>query len=167
MKRSFSTRTKQSIFFKEEKRKFYVTYRAISLQIFENNDEKQYDKILIRKHVLNNSRKNVISKSIMKKKSHHQSNFNCRRLIIHHCLNQRRLTLLLQSKYRSFFFEKKLQTKKWLIFFEKINHWTKKITFLLERKIFFVRIHRNYRKKISKQKKFHWTCWHQEISIFE
>ncbi len=54
--------------FKKEERKFYVTYRAISLQIFENNDEKQYDKILIRKHVLNNSRKNVISKSIMKKK---------------------------------------------------------------------------------------------------
>jgi hypothetical protein len=53
--------------FKEEEKKFYVTYRAISLQIFENNDEKQYDKISIRKHVLNNSRKNVISKSMMKK----------------------------------------------------------------------------------------------------
>jgi hypothetical protein len=55
-------------FFKKEERKFYVTYRAISLQIFENNDEKQYDRILIRKHVLNNSRKNVTSKSMMKKK---------------------------------------------------------------------------------------------------
>jgi hypothetical protein len=53
--------------FKKEKRKFYVTYRAISLQIFENSDEKQYDRILIRKHVLNNSRKNVVSKSMMKK----------------------------------------------------------------------------------------------------
>jgi hypothetical protein len=52
--------------FKEE-RKFYVTYRAISLQIFENNDEKQYNRISIRKHVLNNSRKNVVSKSMMKK----------------------------------------------------------------------------------------------------
>ncbi len=29
--------------FKKEKRKSYVTYRAISLQIFENSDEKQYD----------------------------------------------------------------------------------------------------------------------------
>jgi hypothetical protein len=54
--------------FKKEKRKFYVTYRAISLQIFENSDEKQYDKISIRKHVLNNSRKNVVTKSMMKKK---------------------------------------------------------------------------------------------------
>ncbi len=55
-------------FFKKEKKKFYVTYCAISLQIFENSDEKQYDRISIRKHVLNNSRKNVVSKSMMKKK---------------------------------------------------------------------------------------------------
>jgi hypothetical protein len=54
-------------FLKEEERKLYVTYRAISLQIFENSDEKQYDRISIRKHVLNNSRKNVVSKSMMKK----------------------------------------------------------------------------------------------------
>jgi hypothetical protein len=53
--------------FKKEERKLYVTYRAISLQIFENNDEKQYNRISIRKHVLNNSRKNVVSKSMMKK----------------------------------------------------------------------------------------------------
>ncbi len=37
------------------------------MQIFENSDEKQYDRISIRKHVLNNSRKNVVSKSMMKK----------------------------------------------------------------------------------------------------
>jgi hypothetical protein len=53
--------------FKEEEKKLYVTYRAISLQIFENSDEKQYDKISIRKHVLDNSRKNVASKLMMKK----------------------------------------------------------------------------------------------------
>jgi hypothetical protein len=74
-------------FFKKEEKKLYVTYRAIFEQIFENSDEKQYDKILIRKFVLNNSRKNVISKSMMKKKSHHQKNFNCFRLTIHHRLN--------------------------------------------------------------------------------
>jgi hypothetical protein len=51
--------------FKKKKRKFYVTYRAISLQIFENNDEKQYNKISIRKHVLNNFKKNIVSKSMM------------------------------------------------------------------------------------------------------
>jgi hypothetical protein len=55
-------------FFKKDEKKFYVTYRAISLQIFENSDKKQYDRILIRKHVLNNSRKNIVLKSMMKKK---------------------------------------------------------------------------------------------------
>jgi hypothetical protein len=53
--------------FKKEERKLFVTYRAISLQIFENSDEKQFDKISIRKHVLNSSRKKVVSKSMMKK----------------------------------------------------------------------------------------------------
>jgi hypothetical protein len=55
--------------FKEEERKFYVTYRAISIQIFEDNDEKQYDKISIRKFVLNNFKKTVVSKSMMKKRT--------------------------------------------------------------------------------------------------
>jgi hypothetical protein len=53
---------------KKEKKKLYVTYHAISLQIFENNDEKQYDKISIRKFVLNSFKENVVSKSMMKKK---------------------------------------------------------------------------------------------------
>jgi hypothetical protein len=53
--------------FKKEERKLYVTYCAISLQIFENSDEKQYDRISIRKHVLDNSRENVVLKSMTKK----------------------------------------------------------------------------------------------------
>jgi hypothetical protein len=90
--------------FKKKERKFYVTYRATLLQIFKNSDEKQYDRILIRKHVLNNFKKNVVRNQWWRKKSHHQSKFfNCRRLMIHHRLNQRRLTSLLSSKYRSFF----------------------------------------------------------------
>jgi hypothetical protein len=55
-------------FFKEEERKFYVTYRAIFMQIFEDSDEKQYDRISIRKFVLNNFKKTVVSKSMMKKR---------------------------------------------------------------------------------------------------
>jgi hypothetical protein len=54
-------------FFKEEEKKLYVTYRAIFMQIFENNDEKQYNKLSIRKFVLNNFKENVILKSMMKK----------------------------------------------------------------------------------------------------
>jgi hypothetical protein len=53
--------------FKEKERKFYVTYRAIFMQIFEDSDEKQYDRILTRKFVLNNLKENVVLKSMMKK----------------------------------------------------------------------------------------------------
>jgi hypothetical protein len=63
----FDTYEKVDLLKKEEK-KFYVTYRAIFMQIFEDSDEKQYDRILIRKFVLNSFRKNVVSKSMMKKK---------------------------------------------------------------------------------------------------
>jgi hypothetical protein len=63
----FDTYEKVDLFKKEEKN-FYVTYRAIFMQIFENSDEKQYDKISIRKFVLNNFKENVVSKSMMKKK---------------------------------------------------------------------------------------------------
>jgi hypothetical protein len=38
------------------------------MQIFENSDEKQYDRISIRKFVLNSFRKTVVSKSMMKKR---------------------------------------------------------------------------------------------------
>jgi hypothetical protein len=38
------------------------------MQIFENSDEKQYDRISIRKFVLNNFKETVVSKSMMKKK---------------------------------------------------------------------------------------------------
>jgi hypothetical protein len=102
-----------------------------------------------------------------KKQFNHQKNFNFLHLMIHHRLNQRRLAILMQSKYRNFIFEKKLQIKKWLIFLEKINHWTKKIIFLFQRKVFFVQIHRSYRMSFSKLKMLHWTCWHQKILIFE
>jgi hypothetical protein len=63
----FDTYKKADLFKKKEK-KLYVTYRTIFMQIFENNDEKQYDKVSIRKFVLNSFKKNVISKSMMKKR---------------------------------------------------------------------------------------------------
>ncbi len=54
--------------FKEEEKKLYVMYRAIFMQIFEDSDEKQYDKISIRKFVLNSFKEIVVSESMMKKK---------------------------------------------------------------------------------------------------
>jgi hypothetical protein len=55
-------------FLKKEEKKFYVTYRAIFMQIFENSDEKQYDRVSIRKFVLNSFKETVVSKSMMKKR---------------------------------------------------------------------------------------------------
>jgi archaellum component FlaF (FlaF/FlaG flagellin family) len=55
-------------FFKEEEKKFYVTYRAIFMQIFEDSDEEQYDKFSIRKFVLNSFKEIDASKSMMKKR---------------------------------------------------------------------------------------------------
>jgi hypothetical protein len=63
----FDTYEKADLFKKKEK-KFYVTYRAIFMKIFENSDEKQYDRISIRKFVLNNSKETDVSKSMMKKR---------------------------------------------------------------------------------------------------
>ncbi len=63
----FDTYEKIDLLKKKEK-KLYVTYRAIFMQIFEDSDEKQYDKISIRKFVLNSSKEIVASKSIMKKR---------------------------------------------------------------------------------------------------
>jgi hypothetical protein len=64
----FDTYEKIDLFKKKEK-KLYVTYRAIFMQIFENSNEKQYNRISIRKFVLNSFKKNVVSKSTMKKRT--------------------------------------------------------------------------------------------------
>jgi hypothetical protein len=68
-------------------------------------------------HTISTSERMLLRSRWWRKKSHHHTKlFNCQRLMIHHYLNQRRLTSLLQSKYRSFFFEKKTSDKEmiWL-----------------------------------------------------
>jgi hypothetical protein len=64
----FDTYEKIDLFKKEEKN-FYVTYRALFMQIFEDSDEKQKNRIWILKFVLNSFKKYVVSKSMMKKKT--------------------------------------------------------------------------------------------------
>jgi hypothetical protein len=108
--------------FKKKERKSYVTYRATSLQIFENNDEKQYDKILIRKHVLNNSRKIVISKSMMKKKISSSIESQLSTFNDTSSSESTSSNIFVAIEISKLLSRKKLQTKKWLIFFEKINH---------------------------------------------
>jgi hypothetical protein len=62
-----------------------------------------------------------------KKKSHHQKNLNCLRLIIHHRLNQRRLAILWQSKYRNEI--SRWKTKKMISFFRRNKSLNKENNF--------------------------------------
>jgi hypothetical protein len=153
--------------FQEKRKKIYVRYCAISLQIFENSDEKQYDKILIRKHVLNNSRKNVVLKSMMKKKISSSIEI---------------FQLLTFDDTSSFEFEStstinifvtieisrqnvSLKNKEMISFFRKIKSLNKENNFFFERIIFFILIHRIYRMIFSRLKTHSWTCWFREILI--
>jgi hypothetical protein len=144
---------------KKEERKSYVTYRAISLQIFENSDEKQYDRISIRKHVLNNSRKNVVSKSMMKNKISslieifQLSTFNDTSLFESTSIN-----IFVAIKISKFVSRKETSDKEMINFSRKNQSLNKEISFLFERKILFVRIHWNYRMNFSRQRMLHWTC---------
>ncbi len=58
-------------------------------------------------------------------------------MIIHHHLNQRRLTILLQSKYRVFFFRKKTLNKEMIWFFRKNQSLNKKNNILSRKKSSF------------------------------
>jgi hypothetical protein len=106
-------------FFKKEEKKLYITYCAISLQIFKNNDEKQCNKILIWKHVLNNSRKNAVSKSMMKKEISSLIEFQLSTFDDTSSFESTSINIFVAIEISKFFFEKKLQTKKWLFFFRK------------------------------------------------
>jgi hypothetical protein len=106
--------------FKEEKRKFYVTYHTIFMQIFENNDEKQYDQISIRKFVLNNFKKNVVSKSMMKKKI---SSLKKSQLFTFHDTLSFKSTLI--NNFVAVEISRRnvsMKNKKMIFFFEKTNH---------------------------------------------
>jgi hypothetical protein len=154
--------------FKKEERKFYVTYRAISLQIFENSDKKQYDKILIRKHVLNNSRKNVVSKSMMKKEI--SSSIDVFQLSTSDDTSSSEF----ESKSTINIFvtieisrqNVSMKNKKMISFFRKIKSLNNENNFFFERIIFFVFIHRIYRMIFSRQKMYFWTCWFRKILTF-
>jgi uncharacterized protein VirK/YbjX len=120
------------------------------MQIFEDNNKKQYDKILIRKHVLNNFKKNVALKSMMKKKISSSKKSQLFMFDDTSSFESTSISNFVAVEISRFLFRKETSDKKWFDFLKKINHWTKKITFLFERKIFFVRIHRNYRMNFSK-----------------
>jgi hypothetical protein len=154
-------------FFKEKEKKFYVTYRAISLQIFENNNEKQYNIISIRKHVLNNSRKNVVSKLMMKKKISSSikifqlSTFDDTSSSEFESTSTINIFVTIEISRQNV----SMKNKKTISFFRKIKLLNKENNFFFERIIFFVFIHRIYWMIFSRLRIHFCTCWHRKILI--
>jgi hypothetical protein len=110
---------KKSIFLKKKKRKLYVTYRAIFMQIFKNNDEKQYDKVSIRKFVLNNFKENVVSKSMMKKKFSSLKKFQLFTFDDTSSFELTSINNFVAIEISRFSFQRKTSNKKMINFFRK------------------------------------------------
>jgi hypothetical protein len=153
--------------FKKEERKFYVTYRAISLQIFENNDEKQYDKISIRKHVLNNSRKKIELKSMMKKEisssieTFQLSTSDDTSSSVLESASTISIFVTIEISRRNVL----MKHKEMISFFRKIKSLNKENNFFSRKIIFFVFIYRLFRIIFSRLRMHSWMCWSRKILI--
>jgi hypothetical protein len=112
--------------FKEEERKFYVMYRAIFMQIFEDSDEKQYDKISIRKFVLNSFKENVVSKSMMKKKISSSKEFKLFTFDDTSSFESTSISNFVAVEISRFFFRKETSDKEMINLFRKNQSFNKK-----------------------------------------
>jgi hypothetical protein len=142
-------------FFHERRRKSYVTYRAISLQIFKNSDEKKYDKISIRKHVLNNFRKNVVSKSMMKNEISSSIKSHLLTFDDIWLFESTSINIFVAVEISKFLSRKEISNKKMIQFSRKNQSLNKENNIFFERKILFVQIYRNYRKNSSRLRMSH------------
>jgi hypothetical protein len=123
-------------FFKEEKKKFYVTYRAIFMQIFENSDEKQYDRISIRKFVLNNFREIVASKSMMKKRISSLKESQLFTFDDTSSFESTSISNFVAIEISRFFFRKKTSNKKMINLFRKNQSLNKENNIFFRKKSF-------------------------------
>jgi hypothetical protein len=89
------------------------------MQIFENDDKKQYDKVLIRKFVLNNFKKNVASKSMMKKKISSLKKYQLFTFDDILSFKSTSINNFVAIKISIFFFRKKTSDKEMINFFQK------------------------------------------------
>ncbi len=145
---------------KEEEKKFYVTYRAIFMQIFEDSDEKQYDKISMRKFVLNNFKKNVVSKSMMKKRISSFKNSQLFTFDDTSSFESTSINNFVAIEISRFFFRKETSNKEMINLSRKNQSLNKENNISSRKKVFLIRIHRSYRMNFSRLKMLHWTCWH-------
>ncbi len=122
--------------FKKEERKFYVTYRAIFMQIFEDSDEKQYDRISIRKFVLNNFKENVVSKSMMKKKISSSKEFQLFTFDDTSSFESSSINNFVAIEISRFLFRKEISNKKMINFFRKNQSLNKEKNISFRKKSF-------------------------------
>ncbi len=131
----FDTYEKFNLLKKEEK-KFYVTYRAIFMQIFEDSDEKQYDKISIRKFVLNNSKEIVVSKSMMKKRISSSKESQLFTFDDTSSFESTSINNFVAIKISRFLFQKEISNKKMINFFRKNQSLNKENNISFRKKSF-------------------------------
>jgi hypothetical protein len=123
-------------FSKKEERKFYVTYRAILMQIFEDSDEKQYDRISIRKFVLNSFKENVVSKSMMKKKISSSKEFQLFTFDDTSSFESASINNFVAVEISKFLFRKETSNKEMINFFRKDQSLNKKKNIFSRKKSF-------------------------------
>jgi hypothetical protein len=131
----FDTYEKVDLLKKEEK-KLYVTYRAIFMQIFEDSDEKQYNRISIRKFVLNNFKKNVVSKSMMKKRISSSKEFQLFTFDDTSSSESTSISNFVAIEISRFFFRKETSDKEMINFFRKNQSLNKENNISFRKKSF-------------------------------
>jgi hypothetical protein len=149
MRRNFSIRTRKSIFFKK-KRKLYVTYRAIFMQIFENSDEMQYDKVSIRKFVLNSFKKNVIWKLMMKKRISSSKESQLFTFDDTSSSKSTSISNFVAVEISRFVFRKEISKKEMINFFRKNQSLNKENNISFRKKSFFCSNSSKLSKKLFK-----------------
>ncbi len=107
------------------------------MQIFKNSDEKQYEKISIRKHVLNNPRKNVVSKSMMKKKISSLIEFQLFFFDDTSSFELTSINIFIVVEISKFLSRKKISNKKMINLFWKNQSLNKKNNIFSRKKGFF------------------------------
>jgi hypothetical protein len=107
------------------------------MQIFEDSDEKQYDRISIRKFVLNNSKKNVISKSMIKKTISSSKKSQLFTFDDTSSFKSTSISNFVAIEISRFFFQKETSDKEMINFFRKNQSLNKENNISFRKKSFF------------------------------
>jgi hypothetical protein len=110
------------------------------MQIFEDSDEKQYDRISIRKFVLNSFKETVVSKSMMKKKFSSSKESQLFTSDDTSSFESASINNFVAVEISRFLFRKETSDKEMINLFRKDQSLNKEKIFLLERKVFLFKL---------------------------